>query len=155
MAVFTSEIKIDTNGEVEIIDITDDLQKVVKDSKINNGIICVFIPGSTGTITTIEYEPVLKKDFPQALEKIAPKNWYYVHHETWNDDNGHCNVNVVMLITMSSETIYVVDGLKCCYICDLKWHWDLNCKEDWSGIETTLQFQLFVYEILLRLVLLI
>jgi len=89
MAVFTSEIKIDTNGEVDIIDITDDLQKVVKDSKINNGIICVFIPGSTGTITTIEYEPGLQKDFPHALEKIAPKNGYYAHHETWNDDNGH------------------------------------------------------------------
>ena len=89
MGVFTSEIKIDTNGEVDIINITDDLQKVVKDSKINKGIICVFVPGSTGTITTIEYEPGLQKDFSRALERIASKKGHYAHHETWNDDNGH------------------------------------------------------------------
>ena len=92
MSVFTSEIKIDTNGEVDIIDITDDLQKVVKDSKINKGLICVFVPGSTGSINTIEYEPGLQKDFPCALERIAPKKGYYAHHETWNDDNGHSHV---------------------------------------------------------------
>jgi len=97
MAVFTSEIKIDTNGEVEIIDITNDLQQVVKDSKINNGIICVFTPGSTGSITTIEYETGLQKDFPQALEKIAPKNGNYAHHKTWNDDNGHSHVRASLM----------------------------------------------------------
>ena len=97
MGVFTSEIKIDTNGEVEIIDITDDLQKVVKDSKINNGIACVFVPGSTGTLTTIEYEPGLQKDFPRALEKIAPKKDYYAHHETWHDDNGHSHVRASLM----------------------------------------------------------
>ena len=69
MAVFASKIKIDTNGEVEIIDITDKLQKVIKNSKINNGIICVFILGSTGTITTVEYEPSLHKDFPPCTRK--------------------------------------------------------------------------------------
>ena len=80
MSVFTGKIKVDTNGEVDIIDITDDIQKVVIDSKINNGIICVFVPGSTGSITTIEYEPGLQKDFPHLLEKIAPKKKYYAHH---------------------------------------------------------------------------
>jgi secondary thiamine-phosphate synthase enzyme len=89
MSVYTNEIKINTNGEVDIINITDELQKIAKDSKINNGIMCVFIPGSTGTVTTIEFEPGLKKDFPYALEKLAPKNEYYSHHETWHDDNGH------------------------------------------------------------------
>jgi len=97
MGVFTSEIKINTNSEVDIIDNTDNLQKVVKDSKINNGIICVFIPGSTGTITTIEYEPGLQKDFPRVLEKIAPKKGYYAHHETWNDDNVHSHVRVSLM----------------------------------------------------------
>jgi len=89
MSVFTGEIKIDTKGEVDIIDITDDTQRVVNESKIKNGIICIFVPGSTGTLTTIEYEPGLKKDFTKALEKIASKKEYYAHHETWNDDNGH------------------------------------------------------------------
>jgi secondary thiamine-phosphate synthase enzyme len=97
MSVFTGEIKVDTKGEVDIIDITDDLQQVVNDSKITNGIACVFVPGSTGTLTTIEYEPGLQKDFPKALEKIAPKKEHYAHHETWNDDNGHSHVRASLM----------------------------------------------------------
>ena len=89
MGVYHEEIKIETNGEVDIINITDDIQNIVKKSKIKNGIVCVFVPGSTGTVTTIEYEPGLLKDLPIALQKIAPNNEYYNHHETWNDNNGH------------------------------------------------------------------
>lgn len=54
----------------------------MKDSKINNGRMCIFVPGSTGTDNTIEFEPGLQKDLPYALEKLAPKNKYYSHHET-------------------------------------------------------------------------
>ena len=89
MSTFYDEIKIDTRGEVDIVDITGMIQKVVNKSKLKNGIICAFVPGSTGSITTIEYEPGLMKDLPQALQKIAPKGEYYNHHETWHDDNGH------------------------------------------------------------------
>ena len=97
MSVYTEELKIETNGEVDIIDITDDLQKIVKKSGIKDGITCVFVSGSTGTITTIEYEPGLQKDFPRALEKIAPKKDYYEHHETWHDDNGHSHVRASLM----------------------------------------------------------
>ena len=97
MSVYTGELNITTNGEVEIIDITNDLQKQVSKSKIKDGILCVFVPGSTGTITTIEYEPGLMKDLPNALEKIAPKKQYYSHHETWHDDNGHSHVRASIM----------------------------------------------------------
>jgi len=97
MAVFQDEIKINTQGEVDIIDITEELDETIKKSKLKNGLINIFVPGSTGTITTIEYEPGLKKDIPIALEKIAPKKQYYNHHETWHDDNGHSHVRASLM----------------------------------------------------------
>ena len=97
MSVYYEEITIETKGEVDIIDITDQLQQVVQKSKLKQGIICVFIGGSTGTLTTIEYEPGLQKDFPQALERIAPKKIYYAHHETWHDDNGHSHIRASLM----------------------------------------------------------
>jgi len=97
MSVHYEEINIQTNGEVDIIDITSDVQKVISKSKIKDGIVCVFVPGSTGTVTTIEYEPGLMEDLPKALEKIAPKNIYYKHHETWHDDNGHSHVRASIM----------------------------------------------------------
>ena len=97
MTVYCGEIKINTNGEVEIIDITSKIYKEINKSNIKNGIVCVFVPGSTGAITTIEYEPGLMKDLPKALEKIASKNDYYYHHETWHDDNGHSHIRASLM----------------------------------------------------------
>jgi len=97
MGVYCDEINIKTKGEVDIVDITSDLQDIVKKSKLKDGIVCVFVPGSTGTITTIEYEPGLIKDLPRALQKIAPKGEYYNHHETWHDDNGHSHIRASIL----------------------------------------------------------
>ena len=97
MSVYYDEIDIQTHGEVDIVDITSDVQKVVSESKIKDGIACVFVTGSTGAITTIEYEPGLQHDLPEALEKIAPKNIYYKHHETWHDDNGHSHVRASIM----------------------------------------------------------
>jgi len=108
MSVFYEEINLKTKGEVDILDITSEIQNVIDKSKINNGLVCVFVPGSTGTITTIEYEPGLKKDFPRALQKIAPKGEYYNHHETWHDDNGHSHVRASLM--GPSVTIPVKDG---------------------------------------------
>jgi len=97
MSVHYDEINVNTNGEVDIIDITKDIQNIVNKSKIKDGIVCVFVPGSTGTVTTIEYEPGLMKDLPRALQKIAPKGEHYDHHETWHDDNGHSHVRASLM----------------------------------------------------------
>jgi secondary thiamine-phosphate synthase enzyme len=108
MSSYYDEINFKTNGEVDIIDITDNIQTVINKSKIKNGIACIFVPGSTGSITTIEYEPGLKKDFPRALQKIAPKEEHYDHHETWHDDNGHSHVRASLM--GPSITIPINDG---------------------------------------------
>ncbi len=67
MIVYQDEIPVRTKGENDIIDITDDVQKIVSKSGVKEGIACIFVPGSTGAITTIEYEPGLKKDLPITL----------------------------------------------------------------------------------------
>ncbi len=97
MGVFNNEITVHTKGENDIVDITDDIQEIVNKSNLTQGIACIFIAGSTGTITTIEYEPGLMKDLPRALEKIAPKNIHYDHHETWHDDNGRSHVRASLM----------------------------------------------------------
>jgi secondary thiamine-phosphate synthase enzyme len=97
MSVYYDEVNVKTKGEVDIIDITEDIQKIVDKSKIKNGIGCIFVKGSTGTLTTIEYEPGLMKDLPRALQKIAPKGDHYDHHETWHDDNGHSHVRASLM----------------------------------------------------------
>jgi secondary thiamine-phosphate synthase enzyme len=108
MSTYNDEINIKTNGEVDIIDITNQVQVIVNKSKIKNGIVCIFVPGSTGTITTIEYEPGLKKDLPRALQIIAPKGEHYDHHETWHDDNGHSHVRASLM--GPGITIPLIDG---------------------------------------------
>lgn len=90
-------IELDTKGEMDIIDITHDVQEIVEESGIENGIVLIFCPGSTGAITTIEYEDGLLYDLPQALEKIAPKNAYYRHEEKWHDGNGHSHVRASII----------------------------------------------------------
>jgi len=113
MGVYSDEINIKTDGEVDIVDITGEIQNIVDKSKLNDGIACIFVPGSTGAITTIEYEPGLMKDLPRALETIAPKGIYYNHHETWHDDNGHSHVRASLMgpsITVPFQNKKLVHG---------------------------------------------
>ena len=97
MAVYNEKININSAGENDIIDITDDVQKIVTHSGLNEGICVVFIPGSTATLSTMEYENGLQQDVPHALEKIAPKNQDYKHHLTWHDDNGRSHVKATLM----------------------------------------------------------
>ncbi|MCD6171728.1 MAG: YjbQ family protein [Thermoplasmata archaeon] len=95
--MYRKELKIETNREMEIVDITDEVEKIVKESGIKDGIVNIFVPGSTGAITTIEYEPGLLHDLPSALERIAPKNEYYKHEEAWHDGNGRSHVKASII----------------------------------------------------------
>jgi len=97
MTVITKTVQIKTKGELQMIDITEDVSKTVKESKINDGIATIFVPGSTASITTIEYEPGLLKDFPDMLERIAPKDMNYEHENMWHDGNGHSHVRASLL----------------------------------------------------------
>ena len=97
MTVVSKTIKIHSKRENDLLDITSDVEKIVKESKIKTGTVTVFVSGSTGALTTIEFEPGLKKDFPEMLERIAPKNIEYGHEQMWHDGNGHSHVKASLV----------------------------------------------------------
>ena len=71
--IVTKYITLSSQGENDIIDITNSVKSILLESQLKNGIITLFVVGSTAAITTIEYEPGLTNDFPNMLERIAPK----------------------------------------------------------------------------------
>jgi secondary thiamine-phosphate synthase enzyme len=97
MSVETKELHFDTQGEVEIINITEKVNGNLRESEIEDGIVTVFVPGATGAITTIEYEPGLLQDLPTALERLFPKGMRYEHEYRWHDGNGHSHVRASFL----------------------------------------------------------
>ncbi len=90
-------IQIDTAGGVQIIDITNQVQALLIKNSLNEGLATVFIPGSTATVTTIEYEPGLIADMQKALDRIAPRDGHYEHDQRWHDGNGHSHVRAAFL----------------------------------------------------------
>ena len=97
MTVKTKQLSIHTRGEGDILDVTGAVAEAVVETKLKNGIVTVFVPGSTGALTTIEYEPGLLKDFPNLLERVAPKNLAYEHEKRWHDGNGHSHVRASLI----------------------------------------------------------
>jgi secondary thiamine-phosphate synthase enzyme len=92
MKVLSDTIQLHSKGEGDIIDMTTELSNIVKESKIKNGTVTIFVSGSTAAVTTIEYEPGLIQDFPEMLARIVPKDIEYEHDNTWHDGNGHSHL---------------------------------------------------------------
>ena len=97
MKIKTFSFTVETKGFTDIIDITEKVQNVVSEEGFTEGSALVFVPGSTAGITTIEYEPGLKKDFPRIMDRIAPYGEHYDHHNTWGDDNGSSHVKASII----------------------------------------------------------
>ena len=95
--IFSETISFGTKGFSDIIDLTDHLGAVLKRSKIENGLVTVFCPGSTGAVTTIEYESGVLKDLQRAIEKIVPSNIPYDHDRRWGDGNGFSHVRAALM----------------------------------------------------------
>ena len=84
---------------------------VLKRSGVDSGIVTLFVIGSTAGLTTIEYEPGLVHDIKEALERVAPANGHYQHHERWGDDNGHSHVRASLV--GPSLTVPFTHGAPC------------------------------------------
>ena len=97
MVVLTKTVQIKSKGENDMIDITQETAASISEGNIQNGIITVFVTGSTAAVTTIEYEPGLRRDFPKMLSRIAPKDIEYEHDNTWHDGNGHSHVRASLV----------------------------------------------------------
>ena len=90
-------LKISTKGFNDIIDITSEVLRIVKESKVKDGICLISSPGSTCGITTIEYEQELLKDFKEFLEKIVPSNKEYHHDKVWGERNGFSHIRSALI----------------------------------------------------------
>jgi secondary thiamine-phosphate synthase enzyme len=97
MAVIEKNVRLQTRGEGDLLDVTDKVQDAVLKSGVKAGVVVVFVVGSTGALTTIEYEPGLLQDLPNALERIAPREIDYEHERRWHDGNGHSHVRASLI----------------------------------------------------------
>lgn len=97
MTVKSSSFRLKTRGDCEVLDITGKVSEVVKKSKVESGVVTVFVPGATAGVTTIEYEPGLTEDMDELFERIAPQAREYHHNKRWHDGNGHSHVRASLL----------------------------------------------------------
>lgn len=106
--MLSKTIQLETKGYTDIVDLTDEIKKFLNEAKVKDGTLIVFVVGSTAAITTIEYEPGLKKDIQEFLEKILPYKKDYEHHKTWRDDNGSAHIRAALI--GPSQAIPIIDG---------------------------------------------
>jgi secondary thiamine-phosphate synthase enzyme len=106
--IFSETISLSTKGFSDILDITHHVERVIDRSRMENGLVTVFCPGSTGSVTTIEYEVGVLKDLQKAIEKIMPSNIPYEHDRRWGDGNGFSHVRAALM--KPSLTIPLIKG---------------------------------------------
>ena len=98
MAVETHEIRVPTQGDSHVLDLTPRLLEVLAKGRIADGTATLFVVGSTAGLTTTEYEPgLVNHDLKHCFEQIAPQAERYEHEQTWHDDNGHAHVRASLL----------------------------------------------------------
>jgi len=95
--VVTKSIKLKSHGETDIINVTGEISMTIAKSKVKDGTVTVFVPGATGGLTTVEYEPGLVSDLKDLFEKLAPRGANYAHNATWGDGNGFSHVRASLL----------------------------------------------------------
>lgn len=97
MAVCTYREQLKTRGRSEVVDITSLAAKAVQKSGLKNGVLNVFVPGSTASVTTIEFESGVIRDLRAAIERLVPESVPYEHDRRWGDGNGYSHVRASLL----------------------------------------------------------
>ena len=106
--IFRDELELRGTAETDVFDVTDDVAAVLARSGVREGLAVVFVPGSTGAATTIEFEPGVVQDLKQAVERLAPRGARYAHDAAWGDGNGYAHVRAALL--GPSLAVPVADG---------------------------------------------
>ena len=97
MQFITDIIQVETTGDTDILDITPMVTDIVRKSGVMTGICLLFIPGSTGALTTIEFESGVIQDLKDAIDRAAPKGIPYAHDKRWGDGNGYSHVRAALI----------------------------------------------------------
>jgi secondary thiamine-phosphate synthase enzyme len=97
LTMFCNSIEVKLNTGPDIYDISAELERLIRDSEIVDGALCATMVGSTGSLTTIEYEPGVVEDLKRAIDRLAPRGMEYEHEKAWHDGNGHSHVQAALL----------------------------------------------------------
>ncbi|MCK4519418.1 MAG: secondary thiamine-phosphate synthase enzyme YjbQ [Candidatus Omnitrophica bacterium] len=97
MKTISRQLQFETKGYCDIIDITSEVDEALKKSKLRAGIISIICSGSTGALTTCEYESGLIEDLKRFFERIIPENQAYDHNKRWGDGNGFSHVRASLI----------------------------------------------------------
>ncbi len=97
MTVYRETISVNTSGNKDMTDISQEITSIIKRSSVLEGTVNIFNVGSTGVIGTIEFEPGLKKDLPEFLDNLIPPGKDYGHELTWHDGNGHSHLQATLM----------------------------------------------------------
>jgi len=97
VSVFIKSIEINLKTGPDICDITHEIRQLIKESQIKTGNLNATIVGSTGSITTIEYEPGVVEDLKMAINRLSPPGLVYEHEKAWHDGNGHSHVQAALM----------------------------------------------------------
>ena len=108
MPLFRKIITVSTRHEGEVINLTLQVAAVIRESKIQEGLVHLFVKHSTAALTTIEYEPGVLADLSRALSILAPDDAVYAHDKKWGDGNGRSHVKAALV--GPSLTVPVVGG---------------------------------------------
>ena len=110
--MYRTVIAVDTRGEGDIVNVTGEVERALKESSVREGLVHLFVTGSTAALTTIEYEPGVLSDLKRSLSFLAPNDVPYAHDGKWGDGNGRSHVKAA--IVGPSLTIPVGKGLLDC-----------------------------------------
>jgi secondary thiamine-phosphate synthase enzyme len=108
MAVHTGQLRFSTEGDGDVIDLTEGVQSVLESAGVESGIVSIFVPGSTAAVTAMEYEPGGVHDLRAALDRLVPAEGDYEHNRLNHDTNSHAHIRAA--IVGPSETVPVRDG---------------------------------------------
>lgn len=97
MKIISDSLNISTEGFSDMKDLTPLIAEKLIANHLKDGLVNIFVPGSTAGVTTIEYEPGLVEDFSRFMEKVAPSNVPYNHDRRWGDGNGFSHVRASLL----------------------------------------------------------
>jgi secondary thiamine-phosphate synthase enzyme len=108
VTVHTGLLRLETEGEAQIVDLTEGVLAVVRQSGVSSGVVSVFVTGSTAAVTTMEYEPGGVADLRALVERLVPRAADYQHNVLNGDDNAHAHLRASLI--GPSETVPLVAG---------------------------------------------
>ncbi len=108
MAVHGGQLRLDTPGNGEIVDLTPGIRRLIETTELDRGLVTVFATGSTVAVTTMEYEPGGVQDLQELLDRLVPRTGQYAHNRLNHDTNAHAHLRAAII--GPSETIPLVGG---------------------------------------------